>query len=163
MQVACATQETYMNLRERVTEDMKNAMRAKDAKRLSAIRMLLAALKQVEIDQRIELTDALVTGITEKEIKKRRDSIAQYQAAKRDDLAANEQFEVDVLSAYLPAQANPSEVEAVIAEAIAAATTDGSKAGPQVMGKVMGVAKSKLAGRADMTAVSALVKARLAG
>ncbi len=152
-----------MTLKERITEDMKNAMRAKDAKRLSAIRMLLAAMKQVEIDQRVELTDVLVAGITEKEIKKRRDSITQYQAAKREDLAGNEQFEVDVLSAYLPAQAAEEEVESVIADAIAAASTDGAKPGPQVMGKVMGVVKAKLAGRADMTKVSALVKARLAG
>ena len=152
-----------MTLKERITEDMKNAMRAKDAKRLSAIRMLLAAMKQVEIDQRIELTDALVTSITEKELKKRRDSITQYQAAKREDLAANEQFEVDVLSDYLPAQADDAEVESVIAEAIAAASAGGAKPGPQVMGKVMGVVKAKLAGRADMTKVSALVKASLAG
>ncbi len=152
-----------MTLKERVTEDMKNAMRAKDAQRLSAIRMLLAAMKQVEIDQRIELTDVLVIGITEKEIKKRRDSITQYQAAKREDLAANEQFEVNVLSAYLPAQADDAEVEAIIAEAITAASTDGAKSGPQVMGKVMGAVKAKLAGRADMTKISALVKTRLAG
>ena len=152
-----------MTLKERVTEDMKNAMRAKDAQRLSAIRMLLAAMKQVEIDQRIELTDVLVIGITEKEIKKRRDSITQYQAAKREDLAANEQFEVNVLSAYLPAQADNAEVEAIIAEAITAVSTDGTKPGPQVMGKVMGAVKAKLAGRADMTKISALVKTRLAG
>ena len=152
-----------MTLKERITEDMKNAMRAKDAQRLSAIRMLLAAMKQVEIDQRIELTDVLVIGITEKELKKRRDSITQYQAAKREDLATNEQFEVDVLSAYLPAQADDAEVEAVIAEAITAASTDGAKPGPQVMGKVMGTVKAKLAGRADMTRVSALVKTLLAG
>lgn len=152
-----------MTLKERITEDMKNAMRAKDAQRLSAIRMLLAAMKQVEIDQRIELTDVLVIGITEKEIKKRRDSITQYQAAKREDLAANEQFEVNVLSAYLPAQADDAEVEAIIAEAITAASTDGAKSGPQVMGKVMGAVKAKLAGRADMTKISALVKTRLAG
>ena len=152
-----------MTLKERITEDMKNAMRAKDAQRLSAIRMLLAAMKQVEIDQRIELTDVLVIGITEKELKKRRDSITQYQAAKREDLATKEQFEVDVLSAYLPAQADDAEVEAVIAEAITAASTDGAKPGPQVMGKVMGTVKAKLAGRADMTRVSALVKTLLAG
>lgn len=147
-----------MTLKERITEDMKNAMRAKDAPRLSAIRMLLAAMKQIEVDKRIELTDADVTGITEKEIKKRRESISQYQAAKRDDLAANEQFEVDVLSAYLPAQAEETEVDAVIAEAVAAA----GGTGPQAMGKVMAAVKAKLAGRADMTRVSALVKALLA-
>lgn len=150
-----------MTLKEQITEDMKNAMRAKDAKRLSAIRMLLAAMKQVEVDKRIELTDADVVGITEKELKKRRDSITQYTAAKRDDLAANEQFEVEVLSAYLPQQADDAEIEAVIAEAVAAAGADGTKAGPQAMGKVMGVVKAKLAGRVDMTKLSALVKARL--
>lgn len=147
-----------MTLKERITEDMKNAMRAKDAKRLSAIRMLLAAMKQIEVDKRIELADTDVIGITEKEIKKRRESIAQYQAAKRDDLAANEQFEVDVLSAYLPAQADEAEVDAVIAEAVAAA----GGTGPQAMGKVMAAVKAKLAGRADMTRVSARVKAQLA-
>lgn len=146
-----------MTLKERITEDMKNAMRAKDAKRLSAIRMLLAAMKQIEVDQRIELADTDVIGITEKEIKKRRESIAQYQAAKREDLAANEQFEVDVLSAYLPAQADEAEVDAVIAAAVAAA----GGTGPQVMGKVMAAVKAKLAGRADMTRVSARVKTLL--
>ena len=147
-----------MVLRERITEDMKGAMRSKDAKRLSAIRMLLAAVKQVEVDKRIELTDADVTGIVEKEIKKRRESISQFQMAKRDDLVATEQFEVDVLSAYLPEQATDIEVEAVIAEAVIAAGVTG----PQAMGKVMAGVKAKLAGRADMTKVSALVKARLA-
>ena len=150
-----------MTLKEQITEDMKNAMRAKDAKRLSAIRMLLAAMKQVEVDKRIELTDADVVGIAEKELKKRRDSITQYTAAKRDDLAANEQFEVEVLSAYLPQQADDAEIEAVIADAVAGAGVDGTKAGPQAMGKVMGVVKAKLAGRVDMTKLSALVKARL--
>ena len=148
-----------MTLKERITEDMKTAMRAKDSQRLSAIRMLLAAMKQVEVDKRIELADADVIGIAEKELKKRRDSITQYTAANRLDLAANEQFEVDVLSAYLPQQADEAEIAAVIAQAVAAA----GGTGPQVMGKVMGVVKAKLAGRADMTQVSALVKAMLAG
>ena len=151
-----------MTLKEQITEDMKTAMRAKDAKRLSAIRMLLAAMKQVEVDKRIELTDADVVGIAEKELKKRRDSITQYTAAKRDDLAANEQFEVGVLSAYLPKQADDAEIDTVIAEAIAAAGADGVKPGPQAMGKVMSVVKTKLAGRADMTKLSAMVKVRLA-
>ncbi len=146
-----------MTLKERITEDMKNAMRAKDAQRLSAIRMLLAAMKQIEVDKRIELTDTDVISITEKEIKKRRESITQYQAAKRDDLAANEQFEVDVLSAYLPAQADEAEVDAVIAQAVAEA----GASGPQAMGKVMAAVKAKLAGRADMTRVSVRVKALL--
>jgi uncharacterized protein YqeY len=148
-----------MTLKARITEDMKTAMRAKDAKRLSAIRMLLAATKQVEVDKRIELADADVVGIVEKEIKKRRESISQYQMAKRDDLVAGEQFEVEVLSAYLPAQADEAEVESVIAAAVAEAGTTG----PQAMGKVMAAVKAKLAGRADMTRVSAAVKARLAG
>jgi len=148
-----------MSLKEKITEDIKSAMRAKEAQKLSAIRMLLAAVKQVEVDKRIELTDADVTTIIEKEIKKRRDSITQYTAAKREDLAANEQFEVDVLSVYLPKQADDAEIDAVIAEAIAAA----GGAGPQAMGKVMGAVKAKLAGRADMTKVSAAVKAKLAG
>ena len=148
-----------MTLKERITEDMKTAMRAKDSQRLSAIRMLLAAMKQVEVDKRIELADADVIGIAEKELKKRRDSITQYTAANRLDLAANEQFEVDVLSAYLPQQADEAEIAAVIAQAVA----DAGGTGPQVMGKVMGVVKAKLAGRADMTQVSALVKAKLTG
>jgi uncharacterized protein YqeY len=152
-----------MSLKDQITEDMKSAMRAKEAQKLSAIRMLLAAIKQVEVDKRIIPTDADVIGIVEKEIKKRRDSITQYTAAKREDLAANEQFEVEVLSAYLPKQADEAEIDAVIAEAIAAAGDDGQKAGPQVMGKVMGAVKAKLAGRADMTKVSAAVKAKLAG
>jgi uncharacterized protein YqeY len=152
-----------MSLKDQITEDMKSAMRAKEAQKLSAIRMLLAAIKQVEVDKRIVPTDADVIGIVEKEIKKRRDSITQYTAAKREDLAANEQFEVEVLSAYLPKQADDAEIDAVIAEAIAAASADGQAAGPQVMGKVMGAVKAKLAGRADMTKVSAAVKAKLAG
>lgn len=148
-----------MSLKDQITEDMKSAMRAKEAQKLSAIRMLLAAIKQVEVDKRIVPTDADVVGIVEKEIKKRRDSITQYTAAKREDLAANEQFEVDVLSAYLPKQADDAEIEAVIAEAVAGA----GGSGPQAMGKVMGAVKAKLAGRADMTKVSAMVKAKLAG
>ena len=152
-----------MTLKERITEDMKTALRAKDSQRLSAIRMLLAAMKQVEVDKRIELADADVIGIAEKELKKRRDSITQYTAANRLDLAANEQFEVDVLSAYLPQQADEAEISAVIAQAVAAVVADSGGTGPQVMGKVMGVVKAKLAGRADMTQVSALVKAKLTG
>ena len=148
-----------MSLKDQITEDMKSAMRAKEAQKLSAIRMLLAAIKQVEVDKRIIPSDAEVVGIVEKEIKKRRDSITQYTAAKREDLAANEQFEVDVLSAYLPKQADDAEIEAVIAEAVAAAGGNS----PQSMGKVMAAVKAKLAGRADMTKVSAAVKAKLAG
>ena len=147
-----------MSLKLRITEEMKDAMRARDARRLSAIRMLLAACKQVEVDKRIELSDTDVIAIVEKELKKRRDSIEQFRAARRDDLADGEQFEADVLSTYLPQQAGPDEIAAVIAEAMAAAGV----AGPQAMGKVMAAVKTRLAGRADMTRISAEVKARLA-
>ena len=146
-----------MLLKDRITEDMKTAMRARDSQRLSAIRMLLAACKQVEVDRRVELADADVIAIVEKELKKRRDSATQYRAAKRDDLADGEEFEVGVLSAYLPQQASPDEIAAVIADAIAAAGAGGQA----VMGKVMATVKSKLGGRADMAQVSATVKARL--
>jgi uncharacterized protein YqeY len=147
-----------MNLKARITEDMKTALKAKDAQRLGAIRLLLAAVKQVEVDKRIELTDADVTAIIERELKKRRDSISQYRAAGREELARNEEFEAEVLTGYLPAQADAGEIAAVIDAAIAAAGVTG----PAAMGKVMGAVKAKLAGRADMTAVSAQVKARLA-
>ena len=146
-----------MLVKDKITEDMKTAMRAREKDRLLAIRMLLAACKQVEIDRRIELGDADVVTIIEKEIKKRRDSITQYRAAKRDDLADREQFEAEVLSAYLPQQASAEEVAAVIAEAVAAETGQGAAA----MGKVMAAVKLKLAGRADMAQVSAQVKALL--
>jgi uncharacterized protein YqeY len=146
-----------MSLKDQVTEDMKTAMRAKDSKRLSAIRMLLAAVKQVEVDRRIELTDADVVSIVEKELKKRRDSIQQYRAAKRDDLADIEEFEAGVLSAYLPQQASAEEIAGIVAAAVA----ESGATGPAAMGKVMAAVKAKLAGRADMTQVSLAVKARL--
>jgi uncharacterized protein len=146
-----------MKLRDKINEDMKSAMRAKETERLGAIRLLLAACKQVEVDKRIELADADVIAIVEKELKKRRDSIEQYQKASRTDLADKEAFEVTVLSAYLPAQADASEIDAVIEAAVAEA----GGAGPQAMGKVMGIVKAKLAGRADMAQVSAKIKARL--
>jgi uncharacterized protein len=146
-----------MSLKDRITEEMKSAMRARDSKRLSAIRMLLAACKQVEVDRRIDLGDADVVAIVEKELKKRRDSATQYRAAKRDDLADGEEFEVGVLSTYLPQQATAEEVDAVIAEAIAGAGV----AGVAAMGKVMAAVKAKLAGRADMAQVSAAIKTRL--
>jgi uncharacterized protein YqeY len=148
-----------MLLKDRITEDMKTAMRARDSKRLSAIRMLLAAMKQVEVDRRIELADADVVAIVEKELKKRRDSIQQYRAAKRDDLADGEEFEAGVLTAYLPQQATAEEIADVIGEAIASA----GATGPSAMGKVMASVKVKLSGRADMTQVSLAVKARLVG
>jgi len=133
-------------------------MRAKDTARLSAIRMLLAAIKQREIDERIELTDADVLAVIEKMIKQRKDSIAQFEAGRREDLAAVERAEVAVLGAYLPAQLSEVEIDALIAEAIAAT----GAAGMAGMGKVMGLLKPRLAGRADLGAVSAKVKARLA-
>jgi len=146
-----------MTLKARITDDMKIAMKAKDAQRLGAVRLALAAIKQREVDERKELSDADVLAVLEKMIKQRRDSIQQYTAGNRKDLADQEQFEIDVLSAYLPQQATEAEVDAVIAEAIAAT---GAK-GVADMGKVMGQVKAKLAGRADMGQVSARVKARL--
>jgi len=148
-----------MPLKSQITEDMKNAMRAKDSARLSTIRMLLAAIKQREIDERIELTDADVLAVIDKMIKQRRDSIAQFEAGKREDLAAAERAEVALLAAYLPARLGEAEIDALIAETIAST----GAAGPAEMGKVMGVLKPKLAGRADMGVVAARIKARLAG
>ena len=147
-----------MSLKARITEDMKDAMRAKDAPRLSAIRMLLAAIKQREVDERIQLGDADVLSVVEKMIKQRRDSIAQFEAGKREDLAATERAEVALLTGYLPAQLSDAEIDALIAEAIAATGAQGMAG----MGKAMAALKPKLAGRADMGAVSARLKARLA-
>ncbi|HYD61714.1 MAG TPA: GatB/YqeY domain-containing protein [Noviherbaspirillum sp.] len=146
-----------MGLKEQITEDMKAAMRAKDSAKLGTIRLLTAAIKQKEVDERIELTDAHVLAIIEKMIKQRKDSIAQFEAGGRQDLADNEKSEMAVLSAYMPAAMSEAEVRAEVAAAVAAT----GAAGPQDMGKVMGVLKPKLAGRADMTMVSALVKAAL--
>ena len=146
-----------MNLKERVNEDMKAAMRAKDAPRLAAIRMLLAAIKQKEVDERITVDDAQVVAIVDKMQKQRKDSIAQFEQAGRQDLVDKERFELEVISAYLPAQAGADEIAAEIDAAVAAV----GAAGPQDMGKVMGVLKPRLAGRADLSAVSAQVKARL--
>jgi uncharacterized protein YqeY len=146
-----------MSLKQQITEDMKAAMRAKETARLGAIRLLLAAMKQREVDERIELTDADVVAIIEKMLKQRRDSISQYKAANRQDLVDVEEFEVTVLQGYMPQQLSEAEVAAAIAEAIVAT----GAAGPQDMGKVMGVVKPKLAGRADMGKVSALIKAQL--
>ena len=148
-----------MTLKARITEDMKDAMRAHDAARLSTIRMLLAAIKQREIDERIELGDADVLGVIEKMVKQRKDSIVQFEAGKREDLAAKERAEIDVLHGYLPVQASDAEIDAEIAAALAAT----GAAGMAGMGKVMAVLKPKLAGRADMGAVSARVKAKLSG
>jgi len=147
-----------MILKNRISDDMKAAMRARDAERLSAIRLLLAAVKQKEIDERVELDDAQIVGVVDKQVKQRRDSIAQYEQAGRQDLAERERAEIDVLSAYLPQQAGEAEIAAEIDAAIAAA----GAAGPQDMGKVMGLLKTKLAGRADLSAVSGQVRGRLA-
>jgi uncharacterized protein YqeY len=138
---------------------MKTAMRAKDSARLSAIRLILAAVKQKEVDERIELTDADVVAILEKMMKQRRESIAQFEKAARNDLADAEKFELGVLSGYLPQQLSDSQVQEEIAKAISETGANGVKD----MGKVMAALKSRLAGRADMGKVSALVKARLSG
>ncbi len=146
-------------LKHRVTEDMKNAMRARETARLSAIRLLLAALKQREVDERKELSDADVVAVIDKMLKQRRDSIGQYEAAGRQDLADAEKFEVTVLEAYMPQGASAEEIAATVATAV----TQSGASGPQDMGKVMAIVKPLLAGRADMAAVSQLVKARLTG
>jgi hypothetical protein len=148
-----------MSLKDRITEDMKAAMRARQAERLSAIRLLLAAIKQREIDSRTEADDAAVLAIVEKLIKQRKDSIAQFEAGGRADLVAKETAEVDVLAAYLPQQMSEAEVGA----AIDAAISELGATGPAAMGKVMGLLKPRLAGRADIGQVSAVVKRRLAG
>jgi hypothetical protein len=148
-----------MTLRERINEDVKAAMRAKDSARLSALRLLLAALKQREVDERITLTDADVVAAVEKMLKQRRDSISQFEAAGRQDLADAEKFEMSVLQAYMPQALSEAELEAAVAAAIAQA---GAKSAAD-MGKVMAALKPVVAGRADMGAVSALVKRRLAG
>ena len=148
-----------MTLKQRVNEDMKAAMRAKDAARLSAVRLLLAAMKQKEVDERVELADADVLGIIEKMVKQRRESIAQYEKAARQDLADQEKFEIGVLQAYLPQQMGAAEV----AQAIAAAVAESGASGVKDMGKVMALLKPRLAGRADMGKVSGQVKAKLGG
>jgi uncharacterized protein YqeY len=146
-----------MSLKQQITEDMKAAMRAKDAARLGAIRLLLAAMKQREVDERVELSDADVIAIIDKMNKQRRDSISQYEAAGRQELADVEKFEMSVLQTYMPQQLSEAEITAAINEAIAAT----GAASPQDMGKVMGMLKPKLAGRADMSKVSALIKSQL--
>jgi hypothetical protein len=146
-----------MSLKARINEDMKTAMRAKDSARLGAIRLLMAAMKQKEVDERIELDDAGVVGIIEKMLKQRKDSISQYEAAKRQDLADAEKFEVGVLTAYMPQALSTAEVEAIVNKALA---DSGAKA-PAEMGKVIALVKPQVAGRADMGEVSKLVKAKL--
>ncbi len=146
-----------MGLKAQINEDMKAAMRAKQAQRLSAIRLLLAAIKQREVDERTELDDQQVIGVIEKMIKQRRESIAQYEKASRTDLVEVENFELGVLQAYMPQRLSEVEIEA----AVAAAVSESGAQSVRDMGKVMAILKSKLAGRADMGAVSALVKGRL--
>jgi uncharacterized protein YqeY len=149
-----------MSLKDQITDDMKAAMRAKDSERLTTVRLLIAEIKRKEVDERIELTDdAQVVAIVEKMIKQRKDSITQFEAGNRQDLADKEKTELAVLSGYMPAGLSDEEVAAEVAAAVAAS----GAAGPQDMGKVMGILKPKLAGRADMTAVSAQVKKALAG
>ena len=147
-----------MPLKERINEDMKSALRARETARLAAVRLLLAAIKQKEVDERIELDDAGVQVVIDKMLKQRRDSITQYAAAGRDDLVAAEKFEAEVLMAYLPAALSEAEIDASVAAAIASTEA----AAPGDMGKVMAVLKPELAGRADMSEVSKRVRARLA-
>ena len=148
---------TSPTLKDRITEDMKSAMRAKDAPRLSAIRLLQAAIKQKEVDERITVDDAAVMGIVERLIKQRKDSIEQFAKAGRNDLVAKEKAELDLLSGYLPQQMSDAELEAAVTAAIA----ESGAVGPQGMGKVMAVLKPRIAGRADMGKASAIVKQRL--
>lgn len=148
-----------MSLKARITEDMKSAMKAKETARLAAIRLLLAAIKQKEVDERVELDDAAVSAVIEKLVKQRKDSVSQYEAAGRQDLADAEKSEIAVLSAYLPEKMSNEE----IAAAVAAAVAQTGATGPADMGKLMAVLKPQLAGKADMAEVSKLVKAALAG
>ena len=147
-----------MTLKEQITEDMKSAMRAKEAKRLGTIRLLLAAIKQREVDERITVDDAGIIAIIEKLIKQRKDSIEQFQKAGRTDLVDQESKELGILQAYMPAQLSEAEVQAAIQKTISSL----GAAGPQDMGKVIGALKAQLAGKADMGVVSGLVKAALA-
>ncbi len=146
-----------MSLKERIAEDMKAAMRAKETARLGAIRLLMAAMKQKEVDERITLDDTAIIAIADKLIKQRRDSVSQYEAAGRQDLADVEKAEIAVLAAYMPAALSDTEIDA----AVAAAVSQSGATGPADMGKLMAILKPQLAGRADMTAVSAKVKAAL--
>ena len=148
-----------MSLKSAITDDMKTAMRAKDTARLSTIRLLLAAIKQREVDERIELDDAAVVGVIEKMLKQRRESIAQFEKGGRTDLADKEKAEVRVLSAYLPAQMSDAEIQKQIDSVVSETGASSAKD----MGKVMAALKARLAGKADMGKVSALVKAKLSG
>ena len=146
-----------MSLKVRISDDMKAAMRAKDSARLSALRLLLAAIKQKEVDERVELDNPAVLAVIDKMLKQRRDSVAQYEAAQRFDLASAERFEIDVLSAYKPAGLSADEIAAAVDAAVEAT----GASGPTDIGKLMAVLKPQLAGKADMADVSKLVKSRL--
>jgi uncharacterized protein YqeY len=147
-----------MTLKQQLTDDMKTAMRAGDKHRLSVIRLMLAAIKQREVDERVEQTDAMVLATLEKMLKQRRDSVSQFDAANRDDLAAIERAEMVVIEAYLPAKLNEAEIDALIEAAIA----ETGASSPRDMGKVVAAVKGKADGRADMAVVSGKIKARLA-
>jgi uncharacterized protein len=147
-----------MSLKTQISEDMKNAMRAKDTARLGAIRLLQAAIKQREVDERIELDDTAVVGVIEKMLKQRRDSIAAYESANRMDLVDVEKFEVAVLQVYLPQQLTEDEISVIVDKVIAETGASGAKD----MGKVVGAVRPLVAGKADMAKVSGLIKARLA-
>lgn len=148
-----------MSLKEQLTEDMKAAMRAKESGRLAAVRLIIAEVKRKELDEQIQLDDTQVLAVIEKMIKQRKDSITQFEAGGRADLADVEKAEMAILSTYMPAGLSDEEIAAEVAAAVAAT----GASGPQDMGKLMGVLKPKLAGRADMTVVSGLVKKALAG
>jgi uncharacterized protein YqeY len=148
-----------MSLKERITEDMKNAMRAKDSERLGVIRMITSAIKQIEVDERIELDDARVLSVVEKMIKTRKESVAQFQAGNRPDLVEKENKEIAQLQVYLPAQLSDAELDALIAAAIAQT----GAASIKDMGKVMGIIKGQAQGKADMAVVGAKIKAKLGG
>ena len=153
-----------MTLKDKITDDMKTAMRAKDSERLNTIRLLLAAIKQREVDERIVLDDAAVIAIVDKQIKQRKDSIAAFTQAKRMDLADKESSELKVMEGYLPARMGADEVLAAVKGIVASMGTElGRAVGPADMGKVMAAVKAQLAGKADMAQVSAAVKAALAG
>jgi hypothetical protein len=148
-----------MTLKTRITDDMKTAMKARETARLAAIRLLLAAVRQKEIDERVDLDDASVVAVIEKLTKQRKDSVTQYEAAGRQELADAEKFEITVLAAYLPEKMGSAEVAA----AVQAALAEAGAAGPADMGRLMAILKPRLAGKADMAEVSKLVKAALAG
>jgi uncharacterized protein YqeY len=152
-------QENTMSLKDQITEDMKTAMRAKDSARLGTIRLLQAAMKQKEVDERVSLDDAAVIAIVDKLIKQRKDSVTAYVQANRQDLADQESSEIKVLEAYLPQRLSPEEIQAAVKAIVAQV----GASGPGDMGKVMGAVKAQLAGKADMGLVSAAVKAALAG